>query len=444
MLPIEDKCTELKREMPQKDQIVKTAVAFANGGGGRIVVGIDGNKGLLVGIDADEFSVLEEKLSNSIYDLTEPHIIPHITLKHIADKAIINIDVSEGLTPPYYYTREGKENGVYIRVGSATRRADKAIIHDLELKARNITFDATPVYNTDEKTLSKEVLSDFLEERRRVRGIPLQKIGKSLYKHYRIIVSGGKTSVGGTLCFSKKVEDLMSYATIQCARFKGLDEREYLDEAEFSGHLIRQIEDAIIFTKKHIQKRMIIKGTKRIEQYEYPPSVLREMIVNAVCHRDYSRPTAKTRLAIYDDRIECINPGDLLPGLNIEDLGQGVSEIRNPVIAKILKDWGYIEEWGKGISKMITELKEAGLPRPVFTEKGLFFQVILSSVSYELTENERVVLDYIQKHGTVRARDLELELKLHRNTILNILSTLIKNRLIVKEGKGKSQYYRTI
>jgi len=444
MVRTENKCLEIKSKFPQKDQIVKTAVAFANGGGGRIIIGMDAKSGEVLGIDPNEFPALEERWSDLIYDLTEPHIIPHITLRNMGEKAVINIDISEGLTPPYSFIKGNKNHGVYIRVGSATRKADEAIIHNLELKARNITFDTTSVYNADKKILSKNILEAFLKKRKKVRGIPEQRIGKNLYKHYHILTSNGQVSFGGAVCFSERIKDFIFNSVIQCARFKGLDESEYLDEAEYDGYLVQQIEDAMTFIKRNIRKHMLITGITRVEKYEYPLLVLREMIVNAVCHRDYSRPTAKTKIAIYDDRIECINPGALLPGLRIEDLGQGVSEIRNPVIAKILKDWGYIEEWGKGISKMITWLREEGLPSPVFEERGLFFKVVISNVSYELTENEQIALKYIHKHEKVKARDLELELKLHRNTILNILIKLINNRLIVKEGRGKSQYYRPL
>lgn len=440
----EDKRLELKRELPEKQQIIKTAVAFANGEGGKIIIGIDNDENKVVGIDADDFPALEESLSNSIYDSTEPHIIPHITLQFIEGKPTVHIDISEGSSPPYHLKIEGKEKGTYIRVGSATRRADKDVIHSLELKAGNVTYDAAPVLNSSEKDISRELLDEFLKERERIRSIPVQPVGANLYKHYRVTVSGGKISAGAVLCFSKRGEELFPWATIQCARFKGTDEREYLDEAEFGGHLASQIEAVLDFIKRNMQKRMKIVGAKRKEEYEYPLSALRELVVNAVCHRDYSRTSAKTRIAIYDDRLECINPGVLMAGIRFEDLGQGVSEIRNPVIAKILKDWGYIEEWGRGISKVVNACRESGLPPPVFREKGLFFEAVISGVSGELGGNELLALEFIKKRGTIKASELEKKLAVHRNTALNILRRLLEQRLIARIGRGKSLLYRVL
>ncbi len=438
----EDKRMELKREVPEKQQILKTAVAFANCDGGKIIIGIDSKENKVVGINVDDFPALEESLSNSIYDSTEPHIIPHITLQFVDEKPTIHIDVSEGSAPPYYLKSEGKENGTYIRVGSATRRADKDVIHSLDLKAGHITYDATPVLNSSEKDISKELAGEFLDARESVRHTPVQPVGTNLYKHYRLIVHGGKMSMGGALCFSKKSGELFPWATIQCARFKGVDEREYLDEAEFGGHLANQIESAIGFIKRNMQKRMKIVGAKRKEEYEYPLGAIRELVVNAVCHRDYSRASTKTRIAIYDDRLECINPGALMAGITIEDLGQGVSEIRNPVIAKILKDWGYIEEWGRGISKVVNACRESGLPPPIFREKGLFFDAVISNVADDLCDNEQLALDFIKKRGTIKASELEKNLGVHRNTALNILRTLLDKRLATKIGKGKNQLYK--
>jgi predicted HTH transcriptional regulator len=258
------------------------------------------------------------------------------------------------------------------------------------------------------------------------------------------MVSGGKMSAAGALCLSQRSSELFPWATIQCARFKGTDEREYLDEAEFGGRLAGQIESSLGFIKRNIQKRMVLNGAKRKEEYEYPLIALRELVVNAVCHRDYSRSSAKTRIAIYDDRIEFINPGNLMAGISIESLGQGVSEIRNPVIAKILKDWGYIEEWGRGISKVIDACREHSLPPPIFREKGLFFEAVISAVSGELGGNELLALELIKKRGAVKAKELEKKLVVHRNTALNILKKLLDKRLITKIGRGKNLLYKIL
>ncbi|MHB8092518.1 MAG: ATP-binding protein [Syntrophales bacterium] len=131
----------------------------------------------------------------------------------------------------------------------------------------------------------------------------------------------------------------------------------------------------------HIAKSGKIEGLQRIDRYEVPLEAIREAIVNAIVHRDYSISGADIKFAIFDDRIEITSPGCLPRSLEIEDIMAGRSEIRNKVIARFFKEIGFIEQWGTGMRKMVNLCASANLPEPEFKESGLFFKIIFKKGS---------------------------------------------------------------
>lgn len=171
--------------------------------------------------------------------------------------------------------------------------------------------------------------------------------------------------------------NLFNYARIKCARFKGKDTYEFIDQKELTGPIYEQVEEAIKFAKAHINKSGKITELQRIDEYEIPIVAIREIIANAVVHRDYSISGADIKFAIFDDRIEITSPGLLPKTLDIEDIKIGRSEIKNKVIARFFKEIKFIEEWGTGIKRIIKSCTDAGFEEPIFIETGMFFKVII-------------------------------------------------------------------
>ena len=171
-------------------------------------------------------------------------------------------------------------------------------------------------------------------------------------------------------------ENLFEYARVKCARFKGTEMVEFIDQKEFAGLLYEQAEEAMKFAMTYIAKSGKIEGLQRIDRYEVPLEAIRKAIVNAIVHRDYSISGADIKFAVFDDRIEITSPGCLPRSLEIEDIMAGRSEIRNKVIARFFKEIGFIEQWGTGMRKMVNLCALANLPKPEFKESGLFFKII--------------------------------------------------------------------
>ncbi len=133
----------------------------------------------------------------------------------------------------------------------------------------------------------------------------------------------------------------------------------------------------MLFLKKHAMRGADFSEIRRKDVWSIPLGILREVVINALVHADYSQRGAPTRIAFFDDRIEVENPGILLPGMTIEDMKQGVSKIRNSVIARIFKELGLIEQWGSGVRRIFKEAEEQGLPEPQIVEIGMRMRFIV-------------------------------------------------------------------
>ena len=184
-------------------------------------------------------------------------------------------------------------------------------------------------------------------------------------------------TVGGLLLFGQDRLDHFPDAWIQAGRFAGTDKAAIIDQAEFKMSLIQAIEEAIAFVEKHSLHGAVIGRLRRRERWSLPPAAVREAIVNAVAHADYSQQGAPIRVAIFDDRLEVENPGLLPFGLTLTDLPHGISKLRNRVIGRVLHELGLVEQWGSGVPRMLAACRESGLSPPVWNEIGVRLRVTL-------------------------------------------------------------------
>lgn len=163
-------------------------------------------------------------------------------------------------------------------------------------------------------------------------------------------------------------------AWVQCGRFTGKDKTRIFDHTEIHDHLPVAVERIIDFLKKHAMRGADLSQIHRRDVWSIPLTILREAVVNAVVHTDYSQKGGPIRVCFFDDRIEIENPGILLPGLTVDDIRQGVSRLRNRVIGRVFKELGLIEQWGSGIVRMFAEAQTLGLTEPRIHEMGLRYR----------------------------------------------------------------------
>lgn len=173
-----------------------------------------------------------------------------------------------------------------------------------------------------------------------------------------------------------RIDGKFDCAKIQCARFKGKDRSVFIDRKEYTGPLYEQVENAYRFVLNYIEMNTEIKGLVREDKYEVPVSAVREMIINAVCHRNYMNDSA-IQVSVFDDRIEVTSPGTICRGLTLKDALEGYSKTRNKVIAKVFHHMGLIEEWGTGLGRILRQAESYHLKAPEFTEMDTAFRVNL-------------------------------------------------------------------
>lgn len=365
---------EFKSSLPSNSDLAKTVVAFANDAGGDIYVGVTDDRHV-VGLPEDELPQIEEQISNMVYDRCYPTILPEISFLSVDNKHLIRVRIYRGSTPPYYLKSEGKLHGTYIRVGSNNRVADENIIADLERKRRNISYDSEPVF---EKTADELDYGSFkkLYEEKVGEPLDIQVLRKlELIKEEQGVEYPTKALV--LLSDDRLSTAMFPNAKIECALFKGITSEEFIDQKSIAGNIALQAEEAYSFVLRHINKGAKVEGVYTVSRWEYPVKAIREIIRNAVVHRQYSLTGKDIKIAIYDDMVEVTSPGLLLPSIDFSDMESRQSDARNKVIAPVFKRLGIIDQWGNGLKLVSSELKNYPNIKLKWKEVGLSFQVQL-------------------------------------------------------------------
>ncbi|MCD6352802.1 MAG: putative DNA binding domain-containing protein, partial [Proteobacteria bacterium] len=434
----EDKSLEFKKEIPKNRQnLLKTVIAFANGTGGRIYIGVNDDR-TVTGIKEEPFD-LEEKLSSIIYDSISP--IPNLFFQTTVfeDKVIFIIRILSGANKPYYLKKLGPEDGIFVRIGSTNRKADSQVSAELRRQARNISLDQEIDPSFDCDILDRRLLEKIIE----LRGL---KTKPTL--DYFIKIKAAQRydhtchpTIGGILLFCSALPDEYSYARFRVSRFKAENRADLINSTTINDGLLAMPEKIMDFVRLYMEKKIEISALRRKEDYDIPLPAIREGILNAICHRDYSITGADNKLDIFSDRIEITSPGTLPLGITLQDLGEGISEVRNRLIVKIFREAGYIEQLGTGIIRIKESCRENALPEPKFEETGNFFKATIFRTRLTLSPDLEDVYELIKQGAPLGSREIAGELSVHQNTVLKRLKQLEEKGLIYKYGSGPRVRY---
>lgn len=344
-------------------------MAFANSAGGKLIVGVNDDKSIHGIADPLE---QEERITSLISDSITPKVVPNIEIATVSGKSILLVEVFLSSGRPHYLNAEGPENGVFVRLGSSSRQADRHLIEELRRSVSGEDFDEMPMPELSKNQLDLDEANEFFDGIRKLTPKALLTL-KWLKEHQ------GKTvpTKGGLLLFGKDKEQFFPDAWIQCGRFMGTTKSEIFDHYHIHASLPRCVDEVMNFLKKHAFRGADLSQIRRKDVWSIPLTILREIVINALVHSDYSQRGAPIRVAFFDDRIEVENPGILLPGMTIEDLRQGVSKIRNPVIARTFMELSLVEQWGSGVPRVFEESEKLGLPTPKIEEIGMRVRVTI-------------------------------------------------------------------
>ena len=397
LLSGESKNIEYKITLPDKsEKYMKTIVAFANTQGGKLIVGVDDKTHEIVGVETEILFQLMDGIANAISDSCMPQIIPDIEPQTIDGKTVIIVSVEAGKNRPYYLKSKGKENGTYIRVAGTSRQAFPEKIRELEMEGARISWDELTCVGYPVSENVTEKLCRDIESFREKAGMTEHSVKKEQLINWKILKQN-EGKLLATNAYALLTSDYFPFSKTQCAVFKGTDRAVFLDKREFIGSIYTQIESAIDFVLRNIRLGATIDGLVRKEKYELPPEAIREMIINAHCHRNLLDESC-IQVAIYDNRLEVTSPGGLYNGLTYEEVMNGHSKIRNKAIANIFSQMGLVEAWGSGIKRILNAAKEYGLPEPKFQEFDNMFRVELFRNFLPMTSENKHIGETSEKH----------------------------------------------
>lgn len=439
----EGKTLEFKRDLSSPDGPLKAVVAFANTAGGTLLVGVEDGTGHVRGI-AEPLD-MEERLANLISDHVAPRLVPEIEVLPWRHTQVLAVQVYPSPSRPHYLKREGPEAGVYVRVGSTNRRADRELIEELRRFSRGEAFDEQPMPDLDSEALDFRAASESFAGHRKLARRDLATL-RLVTEHQGRNVP----TVGGVLLFGIDRERHFPDAWIQAGRFGGDDRSRIIDGAEFRSLPVRAIEEAIAFIEKHSLHGAEIGRTRRKERWNLPPVAVREAVVNAVAHADYAQRGAPIRVSIFDDRLEVENPGLLPFGLTVEDLPRGVSKLRNRVIGRVFHEVGLIEQWGSGVQRMAGACREMGLAPPRLEEIATRFRVTLSTKRIgrpELDPIDTAIVEALVRGRGLLTSEIAKAIGLTPRATRTRLARLVGNGLLREVGTGpqdpKRRYFRS-
>ena len=432
----EGKTLEFKRDLSSPKQILRTMVAFANTSGGTLLIGVDDTTHDVRGVrNAREE---EERLTNLVTDSISPQLVPDVELLRYRGEMVLGVAVYPSPRRPHYLG-DSPETGTYVRVGSTNRLADGDLVAEMRRVSRGEGFDEQPMPELDSEAIDMDVVSEY----RRLSEGDADVLGLLTAHQGRRV-----PSVGGMLLFGRDRLAHFPDAWIQAGRFAGLDRSHISEQIELKQPLPLAIEEAYRFIERHIASGVDIRGLRGLPQWELPPIVVREALINAVVHADYSQRGAPFRISIFDDRLEVENPGLLPFGLTLDDLPLGVSKLRNRVIGRVFHELKLIEQWGSGIGRMIDACQQAGLPKPVWEELATRFRVTMRKQPDATPTSETVddpICDVLSVRDGLRTSEIAESIGLTNRATRIRLKKLVEQGLVVRVGIGstdpRSKYY---
>lgn len=409
--------TDLKKEI----------VSFANTNGGTIYIGVQDN-GTIVGVDHADFVI--QQIANSIRDSIRPDISMFTSIELLKDenKSYIKVTVESGTKKPYYLFDKGlKPTGVYVRSGTTSAPASEDAIRMMIKMTDGDSFETNRslIQELTFNSLSKEM------ERRKLEftGVQMKNLG--------ILSPDGIFTNMGLL-----VSDQCRHS-IKFAVFQGTDKLVFKDRKEFTGSLFEQLAEVYKTIDFYNGTMASFHDLLRTDERDYPEDAVREALLNAIVHRDYSF-SGSTFINLYSDRLEFISLGGLVPGLSLEAAMLGASQSRNEKLANLFYRMKLIEAYGTGISKIISCYKGKS-EQPVFESVEGAFQVILPNVHARNLSMEDAkylpILQLFEYKKEITRSDVETVLGSGTTHAINIVKEMLDKSLIEKVGNGRLTRY---
>jgi ATP-dependent DNA helicase RecG len=428
----ENLTTEFKREYTEG--IKKTIVAFANTTGGTLYIGINDDKSI-VGVDKPDDTLLQ--ITNAVRSAIKPDITLFMDYKKekIKKASVIVITVQRGTACPYYLEGKGiRPEGVYVRQGASSVPASETAILNMIKETDGEKYENVRSLNQD--LTFTEAERSFKKEK-----VPF---GLNQQKTLHLQTADGVYTNLGLLLSDQSVH------TVKLAIFEGTEKEVFKDRREFSGSLLRQLGEAYEQLDIHNRTNAEVKGLIRHEKKDYPEDALREALLNALVHRDYTF-SSSTLISIFDDRIEFVSIGGLPKGVSLDDILLGLSVPRNENLANVFYRLRLIEVYGTGIPKIMRSYADCA-KKPELQTSSNAFKIILPNRNVvrhgavgnnaSFNESEEKIIALLDKQNEIVRKDVETTLGISLAMAVRLLRGLVDKGVIRSIGGGKNTRYR--
>jgi ATP-dependent DNA helicase RecG len=441
------------RERFKLNELAELLVAFANAQGGSIVVGASGRaQPRLEGLN--DAAAAREAVLEAALVCTPPLVLPMPELATHEDKTLLLVNVPPGM--PHVYSLHGK----YLqRQGMTNQPLLPDELRRLLNDRGEVGWDRLAPEDASMEELDTPRVAAYLE---RIRADPGSDPATILVRRgclARQPDGSTRPTNAGLLLFGSTIEQRFPQAEITLVHYHGSDMADEFEREDVRDTLPEAVRRAERWLMEHMRKGSRMVGLERQDWTQFPPPAVREALVNAVAHRDYSIRGEGIRIALFADRLECYSPGRLPGHVTLDNI---IDErfSRNETLVQVLADWGLIERLGYGIDRMLLQMQQAELPPPTFRETTAGFLVILQgqpqavaagvgptidTSEWErqgLNERQIAALLHLQEHRRITNRDVQEQAPdVSAETIRRDLADLVERGLLLKVGERRATYY---
>jgi ATP-dependent DNA helicase RecG len=432
-------------------RVLEDMVAFANGRGGQILLGV-----------ADDGKIKGERLTNSLKSQIvsmgrncDPSV--QVSVRQVG--SVVGICVAEGTEKPYSCS-----SGYYQRLDAVTQKMTQKEIKSIFRETVDRLFEDLPREDCVLEDISIKKIKAFLTESHT--SFKISKKSLVSFLTSLGIYKNGKINNAGVLMFAAKSEQFIRYSEVICGAFKGTNRDYIYDRKDVRDDLLTQLNESMAFIQRQLNVRSEIRGINRYDICELPLDALREAVVNAIVHRDYSMRGTNIYVAVYDDRVEIESPGGFTAGVTKQNFGK-TSIRRNLILADLFHRMGKVERMGSGIRRMKSLMKQAGLRPPVFESDTFFRATFYRNPEYSLKgpvlgvkqskekesaekvrrkcgENAEKVFQSIRANLFIKTHEIADQTQLSQRAIDSTISKLKKAGFLRRIGPDKGGYWEVV
>jgi ATP-dependent DNA helicase RecG len=436
------------------DALAETMVAIANGSGGTIACAVSGDTQPII-----------DRMTEACFATDPALIIPAPRISRIDDKSGIMLSIPAGL--PHVYSYRGR---YLVRDGHLNVPLSSAQLRRMILERGELSFETTPVPGATLDDINWDKARDYA---RSMVNASTQDAQDLLLRRGCLHRSTSQLqpTYAGLLLFGKDPQSRIRNSDMVAVRFPGETMSDAFIRSDISGTLPDQIRAAEVFLSTHLQKEVQLSGSmQHKETYEYPMEAARELVINAVAHRDYSVQGNNIHIQLFSNRMEVHSPGRLPGPMTLANLREARFS-RNPAIVQVLSDLHYIERLGYGLDRVIDLMQSRNLQAPEFIERDGGFHVTLRRQQsappqlikappvpkpvpaaglrgtfngQEINTRQEIAISYLLTSGKYRITNGELQDLLpdaHPETLRRDLADLVSKEILVKLGQKRGSYY---